>query len=127
MGPARARLRALAPTQDRNGRESPDAFSAASRRSAGIRRFPAKRANTPVCICGEVTKTSVRRFRRLEEDFRGDACRNADANALSQPLVLRWFNLHYVQKMIATGQRLVVFGSRACAGNAFAWSIRNLK
>src|SRR5262249_43178965 len=25
-------------------------------------------------------------------------------------LVCRWFNLHYVQKMIVTGQRIVVFG-----------------
>src|SRR5204862_3818036 len=32
------------------------------------------------------------------------------AHALSQPLTCRWFNLHYVQKMVATGQRLVVFG-----------------
>src|SRR5436190_10569004 len=32
------------------------------------------------------------------------------AHALSQPLTCRWFNLHYIQKMIATGQRLVVFG-----------------
>src|SRR5262249_53074570 len=31
-------------------------------------------------------------------------------NALSEPLICRWFNLHYVQKMIATGQRIVVFG-----------------
>ena len=39
-----------------------------------------------------------------------------DANALSSPLVLRWFNLHYVQKMIATGQRLVVFGKPRLRG-----------
>src|SRR5437660_7961418 len=32
------------------------------------------------------------------------------AHALSQPLTCRWFNLHYIQKMIATGQQLVVFG-----------------
>jgi RecG-like helicase/REP element-mobilizing transposase RayT len=40
----------------------------------------------------------------------------ADSNALSQPLVLRWFNLHYVQKMIATGQQLVVFGKPKLRG-----------
>src|SRR4029077_7649518 len=34
----------------------------------------------------------------------------SQANALSEPLVCRWFNLHYVQKMIMTGQRIVVFG-----------------
>jgi len=37
-------------------------------------------------------------------------------NALSQPLTLRWFNLHYVQKMIATGQQLVVFGKPKLRG-----------
>ena len=37
-------------------------------------------------------------------------------NALSEPLVCRWFNLHYVQKMIATDQRLVVFGKPGLRG-----------
>src|SRR5205823_7170321 len=32
------------------------------------------------------------------------------AHALSQPLTCRWFNLHYIQKVIATGQRLIIFG-----------------
>ena len=40
----------------------------------------------------------------------------SNANALSEPLVCRWFNLHYVQKMIATGQRLVVFGKPRLRG-----------
>src|SRR5207249_4508196 len=40
-----------------------------------------------------------------------------NANALSQPLICRWFNLHYVQKMIATGQQLVVFGKPRLRGN----------
>ena len=39
-----------------------------------------------------------------------------EANALSQPITLRWFNLHYVQKMIATGQRVVVFGKPKLQG-----------
>ncbi|PYL30010.1 MAG: hypothetical protein DMF39_06150, partial [Verrucomicrobia bacterium] len=40
----------------------------------------------------------------------------SQANALSEPLVCRWFNLHYVQKMIATGQRVVVFGKPRLRG-----------
>src|SRR5205823_13542587 len=54
------------------------------------------------------TKTRLMRFAGrkifeavLEED---------DATALSQPLTCRWFNLHYIQRMLATGQRLVIFG-----------------
>ena len=35
---------------------------------------------------------------------------------MSEPIVCRWFNLHYVQKMIATGQRLVVFGKPKLRG-----------
>jgi RecG-like helicase/REP element-mobilizing transposase RayT len=70
--------------------------------------FPGEETIAPVCLCGEVAKTRLMRFggRKifeavLEED---------GAHALSQPLTCRWFNLHYIQKMIATGQRLVVFG-----------------
>src|SRR5207248_10988949 len=33
------------------------------------------------------------------------------------PLVCRWCNLHYVKEMIATAQRLVVFGKPRLRGN----------
>ena len=77
--------------------------------------FPHDESETPICICGEVTKTSVRRFGGWKKIFEA-TLEEGDANALSQPLVLRWFNLHYVQKMIATGQRLVVFGKPRLRG-----------
>lgn len=77
--------------------------------------FPRHESETPICICGEVTKTSVRRFGGWKKIFEA-TLEEADPNALSQPLVLRWFNLHYVQKMIATGQRLVVFGKPRLRG-----------
>ena len=77
--------------------------------------FPREESETPICICGEVTKTSLRRFGGWKKIFEA-TLQEADANALSPPLVLRWFNLHYVQKMIATGQRLVVFGKPRLRG-----------
>src|SRR5437868_10755673 len=77
--------------------------------------FPRDESETPVCISGEVTKTSVRRFGGWKKIFEA-TLQEDEANALSQPLVLRWFNLHYVQKMIATGQRLVVFGKPRLRG-----------
>ena len=77
--------------------------------------FPREESETPICICGEVTKTSVRRFGGWKKIFEA-TLQEAEAHALSQPLVLRWFNLHYVQKMIATGQRLVVFGKPRLRG-----------
>src|SRR6202165_5601776 len=71
--------------------------------------FPREESDGPVCLCGEVVKTQLRRFGGCKKIFEA-TLQKSNANALSQPLVLRWFNLHYVQKMIATGQRLVVFG-----------------
>ncbi|MDQ3313718.1 MAG: DEAD/DEAH box helicase [Verrucomicrobiota bacterium] len=77
--------------------------------------FPRDESDAPICICGEVTKTSVRRFGGWKKIFEA-VLEEEEAGALSQPLVLRWFNLHYVQKMIATGQRLVVFGKPRLRG-----------
>jgi RecG-like helicase/REP element-mobilizing transposase RayT len=71
--------------------------------------FPREESDTPLLVCGEVAKTRLVRFGGWKKIFEA-TLEESDANALSQPLVLRWFNLHYVQKMIATGQRLVVFG-----------------
>ena len=71
--------------------------------------FPRDESETPICICGEVAKTRVMRFGGWKKIFEA-TLQEDEANALSQPITLRWFNLHYVQKMIATGQRLVVFG-----------------
>lgn len=71
--------------------------------------FPHEETDQPVLLCGEITKTRLLRFGGWKKIFEA-TLEEANPNALSQPLVLRWFNLHYVQKMIATGQRLVVFG-----------------
>jgi ATP-dependent DNA helicase RecG len=78
--------------------------------------FPREESDTPVCLCGEVVKTSLRRFGGWKKIFEM-TLQEPNANALSQPLICRWFNLHYVQKMIATGQQLVVFGKPRLRGN----------
>src|SRR5215813_1275049 len=72
-------------------------------------QFPREETDAPVCLCGEVIKTSLRRFGGWKKIFEA-TLEESEPNALSEPLVCRWFNLHYVQKMIATGQRIVVFG-----------------
>jgi ATP-dependent DNA helicase RecG len=77
--------------------------------------FPREESEMPVCLCGEVIKTSLRRFGGWKKIFEA-TLQEPNANALSQPLVCRWFNLHYVQKMITTGQRLVVFGKPRLRG-----------
>ncbi|HET9418804.1 MAG TPA: DEAD/DEAH box helicase [Chthoniobacterales bacterium] len=78
--------------------------------------FPREESDMPICLCGEVVKTSLRRFGGWKKIFEA-TLQESNANALSQPLVCRWFNLHYIQKMIATGQRLVVFGRPKLRGN----------
>jgi ATP-dependent DNA helicase RecG len=77
--------------------------------------FPQGESETPILLCGEVAKTRVLRFGGWKKIFEA-TLEQSDANALSQPLVLRWFNLHYVQKMIVTGQQLVVFGKPRLRG-----------
>src|SRR3984893_1679648 len=77
--------------------------------------FPREESDTPLCLCGEAVKTPLRRFGVWKKIFEA-TLEESDPNALSQPLTLRWFNLHYVQKMIATGQQLVVFGKPKLRG-----------
>ena len=77
--------------------------------------FPRDESNVPICLSGEVIKTSLRRFGGWKKIFEA-TLQELNANALSQPLICRWFNLHYVQKMIATGQQLVVFGKPRLRG-----------
>jgi len=78
--------------------------------------FPRDESDVPICLSGEVIKTSLRRFGGWKKIFEV-TLQEPNANALSQPLICRWFNLHYVQKMIATGQQLVVFGKPRLRGN----------
>src|SRR5213082_3251392 len=78
--------------------------------------FPRDESDVPICLSGEVIKTSLRRFGGWKKIFEA-TLQEPNANALSQPLICRWFNLHYVQKMIATGQQLVIFGKPRLRGN----------
>src|SRR3989441_2801557 len=78
--------------------------------------FPREESDVAICLCGEVIKTSLRRFGGWKKIFEA-TLQESNPNALSEPLVCRWFNLHYVQKMIATGQRVVVFGKPRLRGN----------
>src|SRR5262245_13760076 len=77
--------------------------------------FPREESDVPICLCGEVIKTSLRRFGGWKKIFEA-TLQESRPNALSEPLVCRWFNLHYVQKMIAMGQRIVVFGKPRLRG-----------
>ncbi len=71
--------------------------------------FPSEETGTPVCVCGTVVKVSAKRFGGWKKMFEV-TLEEEGSHALSPSLMCRWFNVHFVQKMIATGQRLVVYG-----------------
>jgi ATP-dependent DNA helicase RecG len=71
-------------------------------------RFPQSESDTPVCVMGLVQSAVVQR--------RGKA-RNFEVilveeqtHALAGQLTVRWFNLYWIEKVVATGMRLVVYG-----------------
>jgi ATP-dependent DNA helicase RecG len=71
--------------------------------------FPTGESEQPVCVCGVVKKTKTVRIRGWQKMF--DAVlEEENSHALSQPLTCRWFNAHWVEKMIVAGHRLVVYG-----------------
>src|SRR5215469_6796341 len=75
---------------------------------AEFSRFPTSSSDRPICVRGIVHKVTSRYFsgRSIVEATLDEG----ESGALSGRLVCRWFNQHYVQRMLAAGQTLVVFG-----------------
>lgn len=78
-------------------------------------RFPDQASDDALCLYGTVRKTSYRRFgpRRIFEIRVEDE----SAGVLSSPLVCRWYNMPWVQKMIATDDRIVLYGKPRLRSN----------
>ncbi len=72
-------------------------------------RFPTSESETPVCVCGIVRTASAKHLRSRQKVFEA-LLEEENAHALSGRLALRWFNAYWLEKVIAVGQRLVVFG-----------------
>ncbi len=72
-------------------------------------RFPAETGDRAVCVCGVVKKATVRRIRGGQKMF-DVLIEEEDAGAFGGRIVCRWFNSHWVEKMIAQGHTLVVYG-----------------
>lgn len=72
-------------------------------------RFPDEEMERPVCLFGTVTKTAAKRIGGWKRMFEL-TLEDESAGVLSSPITCRWFNLPYIQKMISTGCRMVVFG-----------------
>lgn len=79
--------------------------------------FPAGESDQPVCVCGVVKKASLKRIRGWQKMF-DVILEEENPHALSQPLTCRWFNAHWVEKMIVNGQRLVVYGKPKRSGSS---------
>ncbi len=80
-------------------------------------RFPAETMDKPVCVCGVVKKTTMRRIRGGQRMF-DVLIEEEDAGAFGGRIVCRWFNAHWVEKMIAQGHTLVVHGKPKLSGSS---------
>lgn len=78
-------------------------------------RFPSGESDAPVCVCGTVAKTSLKRFGGWRKIFELVLV-EPEAHALSSPLVCRWFNMQYIQKLFSAGQRVIVYGRPKAKG-----------
>jgi ATP-dependent DNA helicase RecG len=77
--------------------------------------FPNGASDVPVCVCGTVISTSSKRLRGRNTLFEA-TLQEAGGHALSGQLVLQWFGLYYIQKIICAGQQMVVFGKPKARG-----------
>lgn len=78
-------------------------------------QFPDGPSDVPVCLVGNVAATSIKRFGYRRSAYEV-TLENASGSAFCQPVVLRWFNMPYLQKSIATGHSLAVFGKPKLRG-----------
>jgi ATP-dependent DNA helicase RecG len=71
-------------------------------------RFPTAGSETPTCIRGIITKITGRYFARRK--IVEATVEEASDTALSGRVTCRWFNQYYVQRMLAAGQTVVLYG-----------------
>ena len=70
--------------------------------------FPTAGSETPTCIRGVITKISGRYFARRK--IVEATVEEKTSAALSGRVTCRWFNQYYIQRMLAVGQVVVLFG-----------------
>jgi ATP-dependent DNA helicase RecG len=71
--------------------------------------FPETETDQALCLCGRVAKTAVKRLGGRRKLFEA-TIEEGETPELGAAIICRWFNAHYVQKMVVPGQRLIVFG-----------------
>lgn len=71
-------------------------------------QFPTGGLERSICLCGRIRKVSARYFSRRK--IVEASLEELSESALSGRLVCRWFNQHYIQRMLAEGLEMIVFG-----------------
>ena len=69
--------------------------------------FPTDETGTALCLRGEVVDTAKRFFGRRR--FFEAAVEDVESGGLHR-ITLRWFNMAYIDKLVAVGQEIVVYG-----------------
>ncbi len=77
--------------------------------------FPNAAGDKPVCVCGIVVSTATKRLGGRRQMFEA-VLQEPERHALSSLLTVRWFNLFYVSKIFAAGQRVVIYGKPKAQG-----------
>ncbi len=78
-------------------------------------RFPNAAEDRPVCVCGIVVATAAKRLGGRRQMFEV-TLQEPERHALSSLLTIRWFNVYYLQKVFASGQRVVIYGKPKAQG-----------
>ncbi len=106
VGPSRARL--LGRLQILTWRDLLEHYPRRYEDRTQFERFPGGGMDRAVCLRGTVQRVSAMYFgrRRIVEVTVADQ----SDGPLSARLVCRWFNQFYIQKMLAEGQEIIVYG-----------------
>ena len=73
-------------------------------------RIPNQQTDGPLCLRGEVTDAQLKYMPGQKRRFFEATLEDPEGDVLSGRIVLRWFNMPYISKLIAVGQVLVVYG-----------------
>jgi ATP-dependent DNA helicase RecG len=71
--------------------------------------FPRDASPQAVCVCGVVKKMGVKRVRGRMRIFEA-VLAEENPDAFGGELICRWFNQYWVEKAVAVGQRLIIYG-----------------
>ncbi|MCB1234062.1 MAG: DEAD/DEAH box helicase, partial [Verrucomicrobiae bacterium] len=72
-------------------------------------RFPNQPTGQPLCLRGEITDVQTR-FMPGRRRFCEAVVEDPGGGALSGRIVLRWFNMPFIHKLLAVGQEIVLYG-----------------